>query len=386
MTVGTELSGGGEQVHLTFLRDLHHGGRQNQPTQMAGRLARFVGRARRSVHIAIYDFRLDAPELAGPVVTALREAADRGVQVRIAYDRGKPVLHQSTEAFAAAGADPAPVGTDAWLRAHFAGSAVELRPIGAPSGKLMHDKYVVRDAHTPAAAVWTGSANFTDAAWSRQENNVLEIASPGLAAAYEIDFSELWQSGDIVSTGVDDQGTVRVGDARVRYAFGPGEGASIDGGLATLVHGARRDVAVASMVLTSHTILGALIDALDRGVRVWGIYDRGQMDPIVKQWEQSQHGAASAAAFRAVASHLVGKRSAPYTPDGPHDFMHDKLLVVDGRFVATGSHNLSRNATGNAENSLVLRSERVASAFRQHVREVVAAYARRLDEAALLSA
>ena len=50
---------------------------------------------------------------------------------------------------------------------------------------------------------------------------------------------------------------------------------------------------------------------------------------------------------------LVSKRSTPFTPTGLHDFMHNKVLVCDDT-VATGSFNLSSNATHNAENSLVV--------------------------------
>jgi phosphatidylserine/phosphatidylglycerophosphate/cardiolipin synthase-like enzyme len=374
-----------DQLQMTFLRDLDHGGDPRQPAQVAAMLARFVRQAQRSLHVAIYDFRLQNPTLADPVVKAFRDAAARGVSVRIAYDKGKPALAQTTEAFAAAGADPAPVGTGDWLDQKFGGSAVELGPIGAPSGKLMHDKYIVRDGHTPLATVWTGSANFTDGAWTHQENNILRIASPSLAAAYEVDFLELWQSGNISTTGVNDEGAVHVHDGEIGYAFGPGGGPSIDVRLASLISAATSEVTVASMVLTSHTILGALLDAVGRGVKVWGIYDRGQMDPIVRRWETTPSSVVTAATFRQVATHLVGKRSAPYTPTGVHNFMHNKLLVVDGRRVATGSHNFSQNATGNAENSLLIGGQRVAAAYKAYVGRVVDAYAP-LHEAVLTAA
>ena len=72
----------------------------------------------------------------------------------------------------------------------------------------MHNKYVIRDGMTPEAAVWMGSANFTDGAWSLQENNVLILNSPDLAQYYDTDFWELFTSGSI-TTGRNDTGTVR---------------------------------------------------------------------------------------------------------------------------------------------------------------------------------
>ena len=43
---------------------------------------------------------------------------------------------------------------------------------------LMHHKYVVRDA----ASVWTGSTNWTDDSWSREENVIAVVDSPAVAA------------------------------------------------------------------------------------------------------------------------------------------------------------------------------------------------------------
>ena len=42
----------------------------------------------------------------------------------------------------------------------------------------MHHKYVVRDA----ASVWSGSTNWTADSWTREENVIVTVDSPGLAA------------------------------------------------------------------------------------------------------------------------------------------------------------------------------------------------------------
>lgn len=52
-------------------------------------------------------------------------------------------------------------------------SEVTTEPIAA--SHLMHSKYVVRDGIASSATVWTGSTNFTDDAWTRQENNIIQI-------------------------------------------------------------------------------------------------------------------------------------------------------------------------------------------------------------------
>ena len=57
----------------------------------------------------------------------------------------------------------------------------------------MHHKYVIRDG----ATVWTGSLNWTDDSWSRQENVVAIVHSEAIAKAYRIDFDQLWTTGDV---------------------------------------------------------------------------------------------------------------------------------------------------------------------------------------------
>ncbi len=87
-------------ITATFLEQ---GGQQ--PSEVATLLAAFFRAARSTLHLAIYDFRL-SDSLAAPVVDALRDRVSAGVEVRIAYDAGKPLVP-----FQQASADPAPPGT-----------------------------------------------------------------------------------------------------------------------------------------------------------------------------------------------------------------------------------------------------------------------------------
>lgn len=360
-----------KDIEVTFLRDTKHGGASTQPHNTAAMLADFIAKATASLDVAIYDFRL-GPALAGPVVAAFKTAAKKGVKIRIGYDANKPKA-QTTASFAVAGADPAPVGTEQWLKGEFAGTTIELKPILSPGSKLMHSKYIVRDAQSEQATVWMGSANFTDGAWTRQENNILRFTSPVLAAAYGTDFEELWQSGTITGTGANDTGDTAIDGVDVTWAFSPGEGASIDARLASAVSAAKARVRVSSMVLTSHTVLDALAQAIDGGVDVAGVYDGGEMGGIKKEWKKSPTSAATLATFEKVASSLVAKASSVYTADGPHDFMHNKVLVSDD-LVVTGSYNFSKNAEGNAENQVSLASAGIAAEYTTYIDQLVSQY------------
>jgi phosphatidylserine/phosphatidylglycerophosphate/cardiolipin synthase-like enzyme len=344
-------------IAVTFLEQ-----DRQKPEQIAAQLAEFLSAARASLHIAIYDLRL-SDAVGAPVVEALRQRAAAGVEVRIAYDAGKPKGD-----FCAAGIDPAPPGTASFVRRLGRGIQGKAITGGDPHlPKLMHHKYVVRDGRTPDAALWTGSANWTDDSWALQENNLVRIDSPELCAYYEADFGELWQRGDIASTGVHDTGTVHVGAIPVHVAFAPGQGRAIEHDAATRISAARRRVKVCSMLLTSGTVLGALGDALQRGrlAEYGGVYDRTQMESVFRQW----HGGPAewkVAAFEHVAAPLAGKRSTPYTPSSRHDFMHNKVLVCDDA-VVTGSYNLSHSAEDNAENLLVIEDRDLADRYNDYI-------------------
>src|SRR2546423_4583689 len=162
------------------IRTLTDGGQQ--PLEIARLVAWFLGAARRSLDLAQYDFTL-GPETREVVAGALRDAAARGVAVRILYN----VDHENPIPV------PPPPEPDVAL---IAALGVPSRAIaGVPD--LMHHKFVVRDG----ASVWTGSMNWTDDSWSRQENVVAVVDSPELAARFTQDFEQLWKSQNVENTG-----------------------------------------------------------------------------------------------------------------------------------------------------------------------------------------
>lgn len=342
---------------------------------MADRLTEFIAGAKSSLHIAIFDFRLQDATVEKQVVGALQDRAKAGVEVQIAYD------HRNAPKFGT-GDDPAPHGTHGFLTRHFQGTGVELQPVGwgdvstesIAGQKLMHSKYVIRDGHTEGAAVLMGSANFTDDAWTRQENNVLVLESPQLCTYYETDFNELWASGDIFNTGVNDYGTVARDGLTADIAFSPGEGRRIDDEIAQAILDASDSIHIASMVITSDAILNALSQAVEAGrVTVRGIFDGPEMSSAEKQMERSARSATKVRQIEQLRQVLVAKTSNPYKPDGIHNFMHNKLVVADD-VVLTGSYNFSTSAEYNAENVIRIRDGNLAEMYRKYVEDLVKKY------------
>src|SRR5262249_13598133 len=124
---------------------------------------------------------------------------------------------------------------------------------------LMHHKYVVRDR----ADVWTGSTNWTDDSWSREENVLCSVASPPLAAVYEDDFAQLWRSRDVARSGRVSSAPIPVDGASVTPWFAPGRSSALVHRIASAIGHASRRVRIASPVITSGPILGTIPDVAD---------------------------------------------------------------------------------------------------------------------------
>jgi phosphatidylserine/phosphatidylglycerophosphate/cardiolipin synthase-like enzyme len=332
------------------IRTLTDGG---QPaSEIAAAVAAFIDGARRTLDLAQYDFDL-GPETGAVVVDAIRRAAARGVYIRLAYnvDHGRIVPV------------PPPSSPDETL---IASLPVDALPIaGVPD--LMHHKYMVRDG----ASVWTGSTNWTDDAWTRQENVIVVVDSPALASDFHRDFDQIARASTARGTGKIDP-EWREG---VRAWFTPGHGEDLSHRIAQAIGRARRRIRVCSPVLTTPPVVGALAGAIVRGrLDVAGCVDGTQMADVARQWAASR-GAWKVPLIRHLAgAGFTAKHSTPYGAGDVHDFMHAKLTVVDD-IVFVGSFNLSRSGERNAENVLEIENAELAERLAGFVDSVRGRYA-----------
>jgi len=247
-----------------WVRTLVQGGQRAD--DVAGDLVAWLGEARKSLDLALYDLRLPGP-VGDQVGDALRAARDRGVQVRIAFNDDTP--EPEPRPF-----EPPPPRTEPTL----------LEQLGVPLAAipgwrdLMHHKYVVRDG----AAVWTGSTNWTLDSWEREENVLVAVDSPELAAAYTRNFSQLWEKRHVGNSGNFDTPD----SAGVRPWFCPGRGPELSHRIAKRIGAAQRRVRIATPVLTAGPILGTLCERIAEGrLDIAGVCDATQIRQVFQQWE-----------------------------------------------------------------------------------------------------
>jgi phosphatidylserine/phosphatidylglycerophosphate/cardiolipin synthase-like enzyme len=332
-------------IALTTLTD---GGQR--PAEVARALARFLGEAKNSLDIALYDVRFETD--AGALVLAtLLAAAQRGVAVRLVYNLALP--------------SPIPVPPPPETTPE----AIEALPIptrgiaGIPG--LMHHKFVVRDGDT----VWTGSTNWTDDSWSRQENVVVVVRSSPVAYAYTLAFAELWERGAVEGSGKVDPRPENVNGARVRAWFCPEHGEALSHRVAKHIGKASRRIRIASPVLSSGPILATLVEVVaETRADLAGVIDDTQVDEVFWQWKTNGRSEWKIPLLRRVlgGAPFSGKISTRWSPDSVHDFMHAKVVIADDTSFV-GSYNFSRSGERNAENVLEIRDAAIADRLAAYV-------------------
>ena len=338
------------------VRTLTDGGQQ--PLEVAHAIAEWLGEARESLELAQHDFHL-APDTAEVVSGAIREASARGVAVRIIYnvDHRYPI------------AVPPPPEPDVEL---IVSLGVPSKAIGGVPD-LMHHKFVVRDRQ----AVWTGSTNWTDDSWARQENVILAVESPELAESFVEDFDQLWAKDLVEETGFVPPRRIHVDGLLVRPWFTPGFGEDLSARIARVIGRAKQRVRICSPVITAAPVLAALAQVVSEGkLDVAGCLDAPQIQGVVHEWGVNGNVAWRLPLLqRVLDGEFTGKPSTPYGSGTVHDFMHAKVVVAD-EVVFAGSFNLSRSGEQNAENVLEIHDPELAGQLSAYVDEVRHRYPR----------
>lgn len=115
---------------------------------------------------------------------------------------------------------------------------------------------------------------------------------------------------------------------------------------------ARTSILVQAYSFTSSPIAKALLNAHKRGVKVRVILDKSQ---ATEEYSSADFFANS---------------RIPVKIDSAHAIAHNKVMVIDGETVITGSFNFTKAAEEkNAENLLVVRDKKIASFYTRNWEE-----------------
>jgi phosphatidylserine/phosphatidylglycerophosphate/cardiolipin synthase-like enzyme len=109
---------------------------------------------------------------------------------------------------------------------------------------------------------------------------------------------------------------------------------------------AKNQILMQAYSFTSAPIAKALVAAHERGVKVEIILDKSHLT--------AQYTSAP----------FVAKAGIPVKIDSAHEIAHNKIIIIDGEIVITGSFNFTKAAEDkNAENLLIIRNKATAEKY-----------------------
>lgn len=286
------------------------GGPENQ-------LIAAINSAQKMVDVALYELSLQN------LTDSLISAHNRGVQVRVLTDTDN-------------------LDWDRFVELAFNGIEVK----GDNRSALMHNKFFVIDNEE----VWTGSMNMTYTGAYRNRENLIRLDHYQAALNYAEEFSQLWAGIHNQANATDNY--FLINNTPVDVHFSPD--ANFRGTrLLPLLQQAQQSVHMLAFSFTSVDIAAELL-ALDlQGIDVKVVVDSSQTGHSSSQYDDL------------LALGVDIRR------DGQSHKLHHKVIIVDSRYVLTGSYNFSENAESrNDENSVIIDSPALAQQFEQEFADI----------------
>ncbi len=303
----------------------------NDPANISGsieeKLIERINAAQSSIHIASFEFDLT------PVAEALIAAHNRGVDVRWVTDDEHGLQ------------DDAEPGGGYFAMLQNAGIEVRADTRSA----LMHNKFWIFDGQI----LWTGSTNVTGNGVFVQDNNTIVFFSPELSAIYEREFQEMWdgQFGPRSPSQLSEQSLVLNGTP-IQVVF-TSEDHALEEFIVPLVKSATFSVQFLAFSFTDFPLADAMIQRAAQGVDVAGVIDK------------TQSGGTGSELPTLYCAKI------PVRQDGNKQFMHNKVIIVDARYVITGSLNFSTSAEeDNDENVIIIDNPDIAQLYMQDFERV----------------
>lgn len=325
--VPTSVNVSGDWWEVYFTDPPHVNDPANWQNSIEGRLIEKINAAQTSIHIASFEFNLT------PVAEALIAAKQRGVDVRWVTDDESGLE-----------ADEEP---DRGQFAMLQDAGIEVR--SDDRSALMHNKFWIFDGQI----VWTGSTNITENGIFKQDNNTLVIHSPELAVIYEREFDEMWngQFGPKSPSQLNNQ-AVSINGSGIAVIF-TSEDPALEQAIVPLVGDATKSIRFLAFSFTDYPLAEAMIQRAQSGVDVKGVFEKVGSDTDAAELD------------------TLFCAQVPVRQDGNSSFMHNKVIVVDERYVVTGSLNFSTNAEeSNDENVIIIDNPEIARLYMQDFERV----------------
>jgi phosphatidylserine/phosphatidylglycerophosphate/cardiolipin synthase-like enzyme len=294
-----------------FFTDPSAGGNTRGPEN---ELIAAIDGAKNSVDMAIYNLTLDS------IGQALFRAKGRGVTVRLVME-SESLDKKLPQSLIVAG----------------------IPIIGDNREGLMHNKFTVIDNQE----VFTGSPNYTSTSFYNDFNNLVSIRSQRVAKDYMVEFEEMFSENLFGPDGraVTPYPQVTLDGTLIEVYFSPDD--KVASKVLPILQSAKTSIDIMAYSFTRDDFAQAIRDRAAAGVTVRGVFDESQATTnIGGEYDQLKKDGYDV--------HL----------DGIEGLLHNKVIIVDGETVITGSYNFTASAERtNDENLIIIHDPRIAQAY-----------------------
>jgi len=229
----------------------------SQITPMEAALLDLINGASASIDAAIYSLTRQS------VIDALLAAHNRGVTVRVVGD-DETATGSSRDGYQALVDGGITVVTD------------------TVTNTLQHNKFLVVDDEI----VWTGSTNFTARGLTLNANNSIIISDTLLASVYETEFEEMW-AGDFQAAKMDNTPHLLDYDGTLLESyFSPTDG--VTSALLDALDAVDESIHFAMFYWTYDSLTNRVIDRLNGGVAVYGVWDQEGADSVYSDMDNQK--------------------------------------------------------------------------------------------------
>ncbi|MBR1680817.1 DUF1669 domain-containing protein [bacterium] len=287
-------------------------------------LVHSINNAQNSIDMDLYGYT-DIPE----ITTSIQSAIRRGVNVRLVHDVNSDGTNFYPDTFKFA-------QTLSESKADYGDSQYQ--------SAIMHNKFIVIDKKF----VITGSANISTTDISGfNTNDIIFINSPEIANIYEEEFEQMYNNKfHRKKSKIKNKENLLLGDSIVSVYFSPQDD-TINSAIIPLINSAKQYIYVPMFVITHRKVSQALADAYARGVDVRLILDATNANN-----KYTTHEALRKAGVLVKTENYAGK-------------MHSKSLIIDDKYIITGSMNLSKSGNSkNDENVLIIENPALAKYYK----------------------
>lgn len=317
--VGRGFGFRGSYWQLYFTSPQPEGKPQNE-SGIDARFAQAIDRCKKSLQIAVYEIN------NGNITNAIIDAHKRGVKVQVVTDDISISFSNST-----------------FKDLIQSGIIVKTDSLGGSSG-IVHHKFAVLDD----SIVWVGSWNYTDNSTFKNNENVIVIESPEIAAVYSRNFKKMYFDGIFrrnANYGIP--GTTNQPTTSLPY--GVEVFFTSDDDIMDVV---KREISKAKKLIRFMYFAFTLKEIADllnqkslQGVKVSGIVE----ERLNRNRPQ-------------IFTDTIPNSEIRW--DGNPNFLHHKCIIIDDKTIITGSLNLSKTALiKNSENVIILSDSVLASKF-----------------------